>query len=88
MFHLLGFFLIIILAVLFIGFGIIGTIIRVLFGGKRQSSASTSNSSSYTSWGNQQRQQEHILREGDQPKHKKIFSKEDGEYVDFEEVKD
>lgn len=85
MFHLLGLFLIIILAILFIGVGIIGTIVRALFGGKRQSSASAGN---HTSWGNQQRQQEQILRKGDQPKHKKIFSKEDGEYVDFEEVKD
>lgn len=88
MFHILGFIIIIIFIVLIIGISIIGTIIRALFGGKRQSSTSSGNTSSYTSWGRQQRQQEHILKEEGQPKHKKIFSKEEGEYVDFEEIKD
>lgn len=86
-FHVLGFFFIILIAILLIGLSIIGTVIRSLFGignrrtGNSHSSdkAHTSNgpSASATGAGTYQR-----------PKRRKLFTQDDGEYVDFEEVKE
>ena len=86
MFGFLGFLLIIFLLIVFIGFTILGNILRVLLGiGKRtpyqnqtndknenfaESSPSSSNKRSHSS-----------------ENRKKIFDDDEGEYVDYEEVK-
>lgn len=93
MLHFLGILFVIIIAVLFIGLSIIGAILRGLFGMGRRKSAS-SDSDTHSSGGNRQY---HTSDSGDgiQPEEgelhinrKKIFTKDDGEYVDFEEVKE
>lgn len=85
MFHILGFLFIIIIAILLIGLSIVGTVIRSIFGlGGRRSSRSYQNPSSDFS-------QKEAKQEGNtttHPKRKKLFSEDEGEYVDFEEIKD
>lgn len=82
MLHILGFLFIIIIAILIIGLSIIGSVFRSIFGlsGRRsnhrqqQSDSSATGSSTGT---------------GRKPsKRKKLFSEDEGEYVDFEEVKE
>ena len=98
MFHILGFLFIIIIAILLIGLSIIGSVIRTIFGlgGRRTSS----NSGPYQKNGelpaggysyndNKQSPEEAQAEEGEiRPRHKKLFSKDEGEYVDFEEIKE
>ena len=87
MFHILGFLFIIIIAILLIGLSIIGTVIRNIFGlgGRRTSS----NSGPYQNNDNRQSSEEAKTEEGEiRPRHKKLFSKDEGEYVDFEEIKE
>lgn len=79
---ILGFFFIIILIILIFGLSIISSIFRVFFGlGKKGSKSSNRN------YSNQQTssRQETVY---EQKKHKKIFDNDEGEYVDFEEIKD
>ena len=85
MFHILGFLFIIIIAVLIIGLSLIGSIFRALFGfGKRPASRQANRAAS----ANQSKEENHSSpNEEVSPQHKKIFSKDDGEYVDFEEIK-
>ena len=80
MFHILGFLFIIIIAILLIGLSIIGTVIRNIFGlGGRRTSYND----------NRQSSEEAQTEEGEiRPRHKKLFSKDEGEYVDFEEIKE
>lgn len=88
MFHILGFLFIIIIAVIIIGLTIVGSVLRAIFGlGRRSTTHTYSNDST-------QRKQYHASdmdeeetisgKEGS--RHKKIFSKDEGEYVDFEEM--
>lgn len=97
MFNILAFLFIFILAILFIGVSIVGSILRGLFGfGKRsQNNNPNSNSSSqgHSFYGkrSQNNQTDNPQREADEQsatKHKKIFDKNDGEYVDYEEIKE
>lgn len=93
MLHILGFIAIFFIVILVAGLTVIGGILRAIFGlGRRSSSGSTSNAN-----GNQQQyrtsspknEEEKIKTERDtSAKPKKIFTKDEGEYVDFEEVKD
>lgn len=95
MFHLFGFILIIIIAVFIIGVSIIGSILRAVFGFGRRS---TSNTHTYTTASERQQQQNSQKREEEEEnitendfqsrRHKKIFAKDEGEYVDFEEIKE
>lgn len=102
MFHILGFLFVIVIAILLIGLSIIGTVLRNIFGlsGRRNTSSGTyqdrnanrqSNGYSY----NDSRQtsnsssNEAEPEDGEiHPRHKKLFSKDEGEYVDFEEIKE
>lgn len=80
MFHILGFLFIIILAVLIIGLSIIGSVVRGIFrlgNGARRTSDSTTNSHTV-------QPEEPEIR----PKRKKIFAEDEGEYVEFEEIKE
>lgn len=97
MFHILGFLFIIIIAVILIGLTIIGSVLRALFGfGKRSTPRNNNNSSNkerryYKPSGETEKnnKEEEIITEGPiRSKRKKIFSDDDGEYVDFEEIKD
>lgn len=99
MLHILGFLFIVILAILLIGLSIIGTVVRSLFGlGRRRTSSP--NSGSYQrgnehyqpggySYNNRTSTEEVQPEESEiHPQRKKLFSKDEGEYVDFEEIKD
>lgn len=78
--YILGFLFIIVIFIFVLGLSIVGSILRVLFGfGKRSSSARQT-----TNWEEEEKQKE----QNEQPKHKKLFGEDEGEYVDFEEVTD
>ena len=86
MLHFFGFLFIIILAILLIGLSIIGTVVRKLFGlGGRGYSFSGNRQPGYapdeeTGTGS---------RTTSSPdRRKKLFSQDEGEYVDFEEIKE
>ena len=101
MFHFLGLLFIIIIAILLIGFSIIGTVIRSIFGlgGRRSSNTYRNDNGNYQSGRDytfNDRQQSGAAS-GEEPRvrektshtrHKKLFSKDEGEYVDFEEIKE
>ena len=95
MFHFLGFLFIIIIAILLIGLSIIG------LGGRRSSSTYRNDNGNYQSgrgYSFNDRQQsgpspneEPDTRTKEAPthnRHKKLFSQDEGEYVDFEEIKE
>lgn len=68
-----------ILLVLVVGFGIIRAIFRIFFGGgsnlkKQHKQASHEKAQAQTQWHSAEK--------------KKIFTKDEGEYIDFEEIKD
>lgn len=104
MFHILGFLFIIIVVILVIGLSIIGTVLRSIFGlGKRRTSSgsyqngggSYQSGGGYSFSGDQQQTASSQANEGTTSsedvvhrKHKKLFTKEEGEYVDFEEIKE
>lgn len=79
MFSIIGFILIFILFIFIFGITLIAAIVRGLFGRNKRNS--------YTQ-GTYQRQQASEDRIDGRPKRKKIFDDEEGEYVDFEEVKE
>ena len=86
MFGFLSFLLILFLLIIFIGFSILGNIMRVLFGGG--SKRSNYQSHTYTNHENFNRQQDanDSYAETDSASNKKkIFGDDEGEYVDFEE---
>lgn len=79
-----GFLLIIIVIVLVIGFSIITGILRLLFGFGRKRNYQGGTRSDKTTYQNKEDDTNH----NNQTPRKKIFSPDEGEYVDFEEVKD
>lgn len=103
MLHFLVFLFIIVIAIVLIGLSIIGSVIRSILGlgGRRSSSAygtyqnkgKNYRTGSHSGYGNRQandaRQEEAQSDEEDsRPVHKKLFSKDEGEYVDFEEIEE
>lgn len=97
MLHFLGFLFILIIAILIIGLSLIGSIVRGIFGLGRKKPFSQ-DFHSYTSYGNN-RQSPHTSTDTNESirpeegeiriKHKeRIFAKDEGEYVDFEEIKE
>lgn len=90
MFHIFGILLIIILVILVIGLSIIGTVLRKIFGlGKRRTTSSPyQNGDGYQQTDSSQQETTESSHEEARSKRKKLFSKDDGEYVDFEEVKE
>ena len=91
MLHFFFFLFIIIIAVLFIGLSIIGAILRGLFGLGRRKSAPFKEHSSEEKWQNHSSDPGEDVRPEEGELHinrKKLFTKEDGEYVDFEEIKE
>lgn len=89
MFHILGILFIIIIAILIIGLSIIGTVIRSVFGLKGRGSTSGGHSfNSDKQKPNSSQKQETSETEESHLKRKKLFAKDEGEYVDFEEVRE
>lgn len=66
-----------------LGLGFIGTIIRVFFGNTRRNPADTTKNS-----GNRQDGRSSTKWYTYQKRREKIFDKTDGEYVEFEEIKE
>ena len=91
MFGFLGFLLIIFLLIVFIGFTILGNILRVLFGiGKRppyQNRTSTHQNQANDENENFAESSSSNRRSHSSGNRKKIFDEDEGEYVDYEEVK-
>lgn len=97
--HILLFFLILIIVIVVLGLSVVGAILRTIFGiGRRSTSRPKGsgyertrqqpynpnpNKDTYTSYENK----EENVSENAPKKHKKIFNEDEGEYVDFEEIK-
>lgn len=82
-----GLFFIIIIIILVLGLSVISNIIRAIFGiGKRR--PNNSNQSQTYSNTSSQRTTQEPETEVKVKKRKKFFDKSEGEYVEFEEVKD
>ena len=98
MFHFLGFLFIIIIAILLIGLSIIGTVIRSIFRSSntyRNDNGNYQSGRGYSFNGRQQsgsssneEPKTRIKEETAHGRHKKLFSQDEGEYVDFEEIKE
>ncbi len=98
MFHFLGFILLLVLAVLLVGFVIVVAFVRRLFGmgkGKKQTTTyyyttrNSRNDSTNTRRGNASGDDTVAVEEGElHINRKKIFGKDEGEYVSYEEVKE
>lgn len=101
--HILLFILILIVAIIVFGLSILGFLLRTIFGIGRNSSSTRPEQRGSDDTTGQSRQdynrqphnsnddEEEILSEdisGRRRNKKKIFTKDEGEYVDFEEIKD
>lgn len=96
--HILLFILVFIVAILVFGLSVIGFILRTLFGIGRKSSSSHHRQAESGHTSQQGYKQENRYDQSDSEetfanttegkRHQKIFAKDEGEYVDFEEVKD
>lgn len=98
--HILLFILLFIIAIVVFGLSIVGFLLKSIFGLGRGSSSSSQNRRQTNS--DQPNQQDYNQRPQNsnddeeeiysenvpRRKHKKIFTKDDGEYVDFEEIKE
>ena len=94
--HILLFILFFIIAIIVFGLSIVGFLLRTIFGiGRRSSSRPRQTESGHTNQqdydqGNRRpiNDEEEIYSENiSEKRHKKIFTQDDGEYVDFEEIK-
>lgn len=86
---ILGFLLVIIVSILVIVFSVISGILRVLFGfGRKQRYQTGTAGDDYRNKSGKTSSSDSAENYTTQNQRKKIFDKDDGEYVDFEEVKD
>ena len=98
--YIILFFFIFLGVIILFGLSIVGAILRAIFGFGR-SSSSRPRQTGYSNSSQQQRSSynsttknstdntEEVVSENNRSrKHKKIFSKDEGEYVDFEEIKE
>lgn len=89
--HILFFLLLLFIIIIIAGLSIVGAVFRAIFGigrrsPKRNGNYTNPHESTYNPYGGEQ----HTESNPNTPssdKHKKIFAKDEGEYVDFEEVK-
>lgn len=97
MFHLLEFLFFSILIILVIGLALISKIIRTILGigrhmttGNVFSSANTSSRNNYSASSKRNSTENNSYRQSNQTtsRKKKIFGNDEGEYIDFEEVKE
>ena len=80
--YILLFLFILVVFILVLGLSIVGSIVRAIFGFGRRSSSRMNQS--YERQSNQA-QEENATANGNR---KKLFTEDEGEYVDYEEVKD
>lgn len=91
--HILLFILIFFIAILVFGLSIVGFLLRTIFGIGKRSSSRTGQSNPKTqhqstkTYSTNDDEEDIYSEHASEKKHKKIFTKEDGEYVDFEEIK-
>ena len=96
--HILLFFLLFLVAVVIAGISIVGFILKTIFGIGRGSSSKSRQTysddrgqrqsrSDYNQHNNYEPEDDEFNSQPAGKKHKKIFSKDEGEYVDFEEIK-
>ena len=82
MFHILGFLFIIVIAVIIIGLALVGSVLRAVFGlGKRSPSSGSDRNGPNNNSGS--RRYYHQTQAND-----KLFDDNEGEYVDYEEIKE
>ena len=93
--HILAFFLIVIVAIFVMALAVLGSILRSIFGlGRRSNEQTNKRQGQYTynsTGGRQQKDNTQQQKTSDQNsgnKHGKVFTEDEGEYVDFEEIKD
>lgn len=97
--HILLFILLLIIAIVVFGLSILGFLLKTIFGLGRGSSSSQSRQTESGRTGGQQSYNQKTQNSNDDEeeiysenvprrRHKKIFSEDDGEYVDFEEIKE
>jgi len=84
MFHILGFLLFFILIILIIGFALLAKIARSIFGFGRKMTNHTTTSETQSQ--NSAYSEDSQNQPRASQKKKKIFDKDEGEYVDFEEI--
>lgn len=84
MFGILGFILILLLVIVLFAFALLGNLLRFVFGlGKRTPKYYNNQTSSNKN--NEEYVSESVTQ--NKTERKKIFDKDDGEYVEFEEIK-
>ena len=95
MFHILGFLFFFILIILVIGLALISKVIRTILGiGRRMTtgnaSSSTNTSSRNSQYNSSSSSESNSQRQSNETTsgRKKIFGSYEGEYIDFEEVKE
>ncbi|WP_294477736.1 DUF4834 family protein [uncultured Bacteroides sp.] len=97
--HILLFILLLIIAIVVFGLSILGFLLKTIFGLGRGSSSSSQSRQTESGRTSQQSYNQNTQNSNDDEeeiysenvprrRHKKIFSKDDGEYVDFEEIKE
>lgn len=84
---ILGFFFFIILIILIIGFSLISGVLKLLFGSGRRSETNRQQQESHRQSGRRTENRSQATSRPS-PNRKKIFGDDEGEYVDFEEVKE
>lgn len=80
---ILGFVIVIILIILF-GLSVIGNIVRTIFGIPRTNSSGSTRTRTQSST----QTSKDSYTDSHSKDRKKVFDKDDGEYVEFEEIKD
>lgn len=97
--HILLFILLLIIAIVVFGLSILGFLLKTIFGLGRGSSSSSQSRQTESRRSSQQNYNKNTSNSNDDEeeiysenvprrRHKKIFSEDDGEYVDFEEIKE
>ena len=89
--HILLFILLFIITIIVFGLSVVGLILKAIFGiGHRFSSSSRPRQNESGRSADQQSysQGTHRPMDHEEEKHKKIFTQDEGEYVDFEEIKE
>ena len=84
MFGFLGFILILLLVIVLLAFSLLGNLLRFVFGLGRSTPKQYNNTYSYSEKNTQETGTTSVSQE--KTEKKKIFNKDDGEYVEFEEI--
>lgn len=84
-----GFFFFIVITILILGVSVIAGILRAIFGfGKRRSTSQQQQQQQQQDNAAHTQRPHQTINDAPRKAHKKIFDKNEGEYVEFEEVKD